>query len=159
MFHPGFCVTPFTSSFPKKDSFIHLTTSTKFCNYYSAQIFTDFNKYMYRLGRNFTIAALAKQIIVTDSFCSSPVWNQAGQTMPRCCAGWSTCKQLFWAICFTSYKSLFQKGLFYYRKYTGNRLTSTWSQVTAVSKTVIHLLTWNKKRDIWVVADSYGSST
>lgn len=136
--------------------FIHLTTSTKFCNH-SAQIPTDFNKYMYQLGRNFTITALAKQIIVTDSFCSSSSPKRAG----RQCSNTAcriTCEPLFWAICFTNSKSLFQKGLFYYHEYTGNRLTSTWSQVTAVSKTVICLLTWNEKRDMWVIADSYGSS-
>lgn len=61
---------------PKKDSFTHLATSTKFCNYYSAQIPGDFNKYMYRLGRNCTIAALAKQIMLTAAFCSSSSFPQ-----------------------------------------------------------------------------------
>lgn len=56
---------------PKRDSFTHLATSTKFCNYDSAQIPGDFNKYMYQLGRNCTITALAKQIMLTATFCSS----------------------------------------------------------------------------------------
>lgn len=63
----------------KKDSFIHWTTSTKFCNYYSAQIRTDFNKHVYQLGGNFMTTALAKQIIVTDSFCSSSSPKRAGR--------------------------------------------------------------------------------
>lgn len=79
MFHPMFPITPSASSFPKKDSFIHWTTSTKFCNYYSAQIPTDFNKHVYQLEGNFMTTALAKQIIVTDSFCSSSSPKRAGR--------------------------------------------------------------------------------
>lgn len=79
MFHPMFHVTPSTCSFPKKGLLYTFDYKYWILQLQSAQIPTDFNKYVYELGRNFTITALAKQIIVTDSFCSSSLPKQAGR--------------------------------------------------------------------------------
>lgn len=156
-FHPTLHVAPSTCSFPANDSFAHLTTSTKLCNDYSAQIPTDLNKYVHQLGRTFTTAALAKQTIVTDSLCSPSLPNRQADHVPPPCLQ-ITWKQLFRAICFPGCKSLLQKGLFDYLKHTRNGLTSTRSQVTAVSKTVTCSSTRNKKRDMGAIAGSRGSS-
>lgn len=126
------------TSFPKKKALLCTHDyKNQILNYYSAQIPPDFNKSEHPAGRNFSITAPAEQIVVRASLCSpsAPEWAVVSQHC-ACCVTW---EQLLRAIpaaipelCFTL---------------PGNSLTSTCSQVTAVPRTAICLLTGNKRRD------------
>lgn len=74
---PSRCFTPHPpqAAAQERDFFIPLTTRSASYRYYSARIHAD----TCQLGRNFTIAALTKQITAAASFCSPSLTEGAGR--------------------------------------------------------------------------------